>query len=227
MRFDSLSRCLPTGLPNRATTTSCANPILHWTPALQKNKWPLKAVAELTRIHSAARALVPPFELQWFSPLLRVNPHLQISLCISIAYSKLLLARRLPFSNQFRVWRGFPARRAPENWNMPVRRLFSLLLIALVSGRCVASAHGPDSRIYGEPSFTLAAREHQIWPPPLRDSKFAAMVHATASTNCEASEPPEPLATPNPLIDIAEPSGKVSVSFIIGTDRSGSFSSHP
>jgi TonB family protein len=101
---------------------------------------------------------------------------------------------------------------------MPVRRLFSLLLIALVSGRCVASAHGPDSRIKGEPSFTLAAREHQIWPPPLRDSKFAAMVHATANTNCEASEPPEPLATPNPLIDIAEPSGKVSVSFIIGTD---------
>jgi TonB family protein len=44
------------------------------------------------------------------------------------------------------------------------------------------------------------------------------MVHATANTNCEASEPPEPLATPNPLIDIAEPSGKVSVSFIIGTD---------
>jgi TonB family protein len=101
---------------------------------------------------------------------------------------------------------------------MPVRRLFSLLLILLVSGRCVASGHGPDSRITGEPSFTLAAREHQIWPPPLRDSKFAAMVHATANTNCEASEPPEPLATPNPLIDIAEPSGKVSVSFIIGTD---------
>jgi TonB family protein len=101
---------------------------------------------------------------------------------------------------------------------MPVRRLCSILLMALVSGRCLASAIGPDLRIVGGPSFTLAAREHQIWPLPLHDSKFAAMVNATANTNCEASAPPEPLATPNPLLDIAESSAKVSVSFIIGTD---------
>jgi TonB family protein len=43
------------------------------------------------------------------------------------------------------------------------------------------------------------------------------MLH-TASANCEASEPPEPLATPNPLLDVAELSSRVSVSFIIGTD---------
>jgi TonB family protein len=102
--------------------------------------------------------------------------------------------------------------------DMPLRNLCSILLIALVSGQCLGSTAGPDLRVAGGPSFTLTAREHQIWPPPLRDSKFAAMVRATATSNCEASEPPEPLATPNPLIDIAEPSGKVSVSFIIGTD---------
>ena len=44
------------------------------------------------------------------------------------------------------------------------------------------------------------------------------MVHASAGMTCEASEPPEPLATPNPLLNIAEPSTRVSVSFIIGTD---------
>jgi TonB family protein len=43
------------------------------------------------------------------------------------------------------------------------------------------------------------------------------MLRAAGAT-CEASEPPEPLATPNPLLDIAEPSARVSVSFIIGTD---------
>ncbi len=40
----------------------------------------------------------------------------------------------------------------------------------------------------------------------------------TASANCEASMPPEPLATPNPLLDVAEPNSRVSVSFIIGVD---------
>ena len=40
----------------------------------------------------------------------------------------------------------------------------------------------------------------------------------TAAANCEASLPPEPLATPSPLLDVAEPGSRVSVSFIIGVD---------
>jgi TonB family protein len=66
-------------------------------------------------------------------------------------------------------------------------------------------------------SPTLTVRERQVWASALHDSEFAAMLH-TAGASCEASEPPEPLATPNPLLDIAEPSSKVRVSFIIGTD---------
>src|ERR1700730_8542624 len=101
---------------------------------------------------------------------------------------------------------------------MPVRKLCSLLLL-VVAANCLASAIGPEFRVLARPmSFTLAARERQMWASALRDSKFAAMLHATAATNCEASQPPEPLATPNPLLDIAEPSTRVSVSFIIGTD---------
>ena len=102
---------------------------------------------------------------------------------------------------------------------MPVRRLCSLLLVVLASANCLASALGPELRVSARPtSFTPSARERQMWASTLRDSKYAAMLHATAGTNCEASEPPEPLATPNPLLDIAEPSTRVSVSFIIGTD---------
>jgi len=103
---------------------------------------------------------------------------------------------------------------------MQARTLSSFILVALASAACLASAAAPELRVSAEPtsSWSLVARERQVWVPPLRDSKFAAMLHATASTNCEASAPPGPLATPNPLLDIAEPSGRVSVSFIIGTD---------
>ena len=101
---------------------------------------------------------------------------------------------------------------------MLVRGLCALFLVALVPATSPASAFGPGSRVFSGPtSASLASRERQVWASPARDSKFAAMLH-TASARCEASEPPEPLATPNPLLDIAEPNARVSVSFIIGTD---------
>jgi TonB family protein len=99
---------------------------------------------------------------------------------------------------------------------MPVRRLCSLLVVAFASATCLATI-GPAARVIASPT-SLGGREHQIWASALHDSKFAAMLHANANTNCEASEPPEPLATPNPLLDIAELSTRVSVSFIIGAD---------
>jgi TonB family protein len=37
-------------------------------------------------------------------------------------------------------------------------------------------------------------------------------------TGCGASQPPQALATPDPLMEDADLSSKVSVSFIIGTD---------
>ncbi len=102
---------------------------------------------------------------------------------------------------------------------MPVCRLFSILVVALASANCLASASRVELRVFAGPaSVTLGARESQIWASALRDSRFAAMPHRTSSTDCEASEPPEPLATPNPLLTFAEPSTRVSVSFIIGTD---------
>lgn len=102
---------------------------------------------------------------------------------------------------------------------MQVRRLRSLFLVAVASASCLASTVSRGRADLAQPmSSTLEARERQIWSSPLRDSKFAAMLRASAGNNCEASQPPEPLATPNPLLDTADPSAKVSVSFIIGTD---------
>jgi TonB family protein len=103
---------------------------------------------------------------------------------------------------------------------MTIRRLCAfLLLLALASANCLACALETELRVFAGPSsLTLATRERQIWVSALHDSKFSALLHASAGKSCEASEPPEPLATPNPLLNVAEPSTKVSVSFIIGTD---------
>ena len=98
---------------------------------------------------------------------------------------------------------------------MTICRLRSLLLVVLVSANCLAVARRPELRLQ---AVSLTVREGQIWGSALRDSSFAAMLHASAETTCEASEPPEPLATPNPLINIIDPDTRVSVSFIIGTD---------
>ena len=103
-------------------------------------------------------------------------------------------------------------------FDMPVRRLCLLLLMALSSAPCLASAMEPGCEFRWASILHFGGSRTQIWRSPLRDSKFAAMMHATARNNCEASEPPEPLATPNPLLKSVEPSAKVSVSFIIGTD---------
>lgn len=44
------------------------------------------------------------------------------------------------------------------------------------------------------------------------------MPHTTAPASCEATQPPEALATPNPLLEPPDNSAKIKVSFIIGTD---------
>ncbi len=52
----------------------------------------------------------------------------------------------------------------------------------------------------------------------MHDSEFAAMAHPTTRAECGAVQPPQALATPDPLLDETDLNAKVSVSFIIGTD---------
>lgn len=44
------------------------------------------------------------------------------------------------------------------------------------------------------------------------------MPHTSAQATCEATRPPEALATPNPLLEPPDTAAKIRVSFIIGTD---------
>ena len=52
---------------------------------------------------------------------------------------------------------------------------------------------------------------------PKRETEFAAIGHTTRNA-CEATRPPEALATPSPLLDSPKKNAKIKVSFIIGTD---------
>jgi TonB family protein len=100
---------------------------------------------------------------------------------------------------------------------MPFRKLCLLVLIASASVSSPASVSSSSLRL-SEGNLSLAIREHQIWTSAVHDSQFAAVPHTTARTGCAATQPPQALATPNPLLDQPEPNAKITVSFIIGAD---------
>ena len=100
---------------------------------------------------------------------------------------------------------------------MLVRALWALLLIAFTPISCRASVETASSRIaLGQRS--LAEREHLAWTSAVHGSEFATMTHPASRPACEAVQPPQALATPDPLLDGSDLNAKVSVSFIIGTD---------
>lgn len=99
---------------------------------------------------------------------------------------------------------------------MPLRKLCSILLIA-APALCFASVNATWMREPGS-QLSLSARERQLWTSAVHDSEFAAMPHTSARTSCEATQLPEALATPNPLLEQPDATAKIRVSFIIGTD---------
>jgi TonB family protein len=101
--------------------------------------------------------------------------------------------------------------------NMPLRKLYLLVLMTSASISSCASVSSSSLRVPGGDQ-SLAVREHQVWTSAVHDSKFAAVPHTTARTSCAATQPPQALATPNPLLDQPEPNAKITVSFIIGAD---------
>jgi TonB family protein len=65
---------------------------------------------------------------------------------------------------------------------------------------------------------TLEQREHVISTTLRRSSEFAHVQHVSSRPSCENVQPPEALATPDPLFAPATRGNRVRVSFIIGTD---------
>ncbi len=100
---------------------------------------------------------------------------------------------------------------------MPFRKTCSIFLLALVAVSSSASTN-PVSQRVSWPVPPLMEREKRIWRSEIHGSKFTPVNHTSARTSCAANQPPEALATPNPLLDQFDSSSKVTVSFIIGTD---------
>lgn len=100
---------------------------------------------------------------------------------------------------------------------MPFRKLCSIFSLALVAVSSCAST-SPVSRRVSPPAPSLAEREGRIWRSEIHGSQFTPINHTSARSSCAANQPPEALATPNPLLDQFDSSSKITVSFIIGTD---------
>ena|SRR6478672_706887 len=98
---------------------------------------------------------------------------------------------------------------------MSLRRLWFLGSMVLVPALCLASAGSVVAQIAGRQG-SLAEREHHMWSSAVHGSEFAAMAHPAARTECGAVQPPQALATPDPLLGETDLNAKVS--FIIGTD---------
>jgi TonB family protein len=100
---------------------------------------------------------------------------------------------------------------------MALRSFWFFALVLLVPALGLASIGSVPEQIAGG-QVSLAEREHRVWSLAVHDSEFAAMAHLTTRAECEAVQPPQALATPDPLLDETDLNSKVSVSFIVGTD---------
>jgi TonB family protein len=92
-------------------------------------------------------------------------------------------------------------------------RLWPCLLTLTLAASSSASVQLPLPR----PAL-LTEREHQVWKTPNRAAEFTDIPHTSARSRCEDSQPPQALATPDPLLVPAEAGLKVKVSFIVGAD---------
>lgn len=100
---------------------------------------------------------------------------------------------------------------------MSVRKLCVLAVIASASIAAGASVSTAPLRV-SDGSHSLDTREYWLWTSAIHDSKFALVPHAIARPSCEATQPPQALATPNPLLDQPDLNARITVSFIVGAD---------
>jgi TonB family protein len=100
---------------------------------------------------------------------------------------------------------------------MRLSKLPLFVLLAFASINSSGLVNNSTLRV-SDSDQSLNAREHLIWTSSVHDSKFATVPHTSARSSCAATQPPQALATPNPLLDQPESTTKITVSFIIGAD---------
>jgi len=87
---------------------------------------------------------------------------------------------------------------------------------AVICNTCLAGV--ATTRPVNRMNLSLAVRENRVWAPTIHDPDLTTALGTRVQARCEASAPAEPLATPNPLLDIVASNTRAKVSFIIGID---------
>jgi len=93
-------------------------------------------------------------------------------------------------------------------------------LATVLSASCSLSASAATPGVWKpNQQKVLSNRETTAWETSAHVLKFVEVPHSARPAPCEDARDPEPLTTPDPLIDEPITDGtKLSVSFIIGTD---------
>jgi TonB family protein len=90
-----------------------------------------------------------------------------------------------------------------------------VLCVLFLPVLCLASL---DADLKRAPSDLPVDQRHpQMGKSAVRKANFADVPHTVGHSRCEISKAPEPLATPDPVLENLE-STKVTISFIVGTD---------
>lgn len=89
----------------------------------------------------------------------------------------------------------------------------AVVVVAISIGTLAASV--PAGR---PPSSAFEERERQVSKALTRASQFVDVNHISSAPACEDVQPPEALATPDPILTPSANGKRVKVSFIIGTD---------
>jgi len=93
------------------------------------------------------------------------------------------------------------------------RRIWPAILLLAIP--MLASVTTPAPR---GGSAILEKREREVSRTLTRGSQYVDVPHISSRPACESVQPPQALATPDPLFTPAANGRKVKVSFIIGTD---------
>lgn len=94
-------------------------------------------------------------------------------------------------------------------------KLWPLVCVLLLPMLCLASMESDVGRTTTDQP--LKGRQPQLGNSAARKTRFADVPHMAQRSLCEISRAPEPLATPDPLLDTPG-NLKLTISFIVGTD---------
>ena len=155
-----------------------------------------------------------PHKLQWFASCIREDRFAEnLTIVVSTVYA---IPRGMSIAPRL-VNSGARIRSARDISNMRLRR--SWLLVGIVSiWSCASPRFGPRLNRLREAGFRWRRENitYGVRPYTTRNSPpWRILPHAA---NAERYQPPQALATPDPLLEEAELNAKVSVSFLIGTD---------